>query len=1088
MVTVRGSLAKRNAGGPQFKYIPQRVLVEVEDGIKITDIANSTDEFTNDLLDTPPVGDTVLATVRDKLQTLDFDTKVLSNTGVIVAQTERLSTVIDNIKSLPNEFSERSINRINQLQNRASNSGAMSIVDGFRPGLFNFQSASDREFESQLRNELLGELHNPITDALEDIEHVASVEVSHTYNPPGPQNLGIDVTSPDVFADDDSDAPNVGDAVKKIGGEEAWQVDTGEGAVVAIFDTSFSEKFVKSNRVIDTFYGDDVDSAYSDPDEGHGTMTAYSAAGNAKDTTDGQGNQKVDYSGIAKDADLLLARLTDSNGSFVYTEEAWDWLAEWVKALDKPVISNHSYGVPLCSGRGQGFCDSVAANISEALSRRDDHQAVYAAGNEAQYCGHRLSGVTNAITGVNSKNSSIAVAAFRFDGSGAQTYSSHGFGTCADKLDNPKPDVGSLIPSIVPYGDDEKDLSTSTGSGAGTSEAAPLVAGVAALVASQTGNARQSVIEGALESSASLPRRTQVNTIRGHDARFGNGQVNAAEAARFGSILEEQEPPSATFTFSPSNPTVGAEVTFDASASTDPNSNIESYQWDFGDGVTATGESVTHTFSERGTSNVMLTVTDSTGLQDTDTAQVEVLAEPEAEFEISDTTPSVGEPVTFDGSTTVNPDTTISEYRWDFGDGETARGEIVQHEYESIGNYQVRLSVLDSAGSTSTINRTIEVTAVPEAGFAYEPTQPMQGQTVRFDASRSTDLDDDIVSYAWDFGDGSMSQGSAVTHEFDRYGEYPVTLTVEDSVGNTSTTTRSVQVLAAPAPSFRYQPSTPTVSDTVTLDASGSSDPDDSIMSYNWDLGQGDTAQGEVVSFSYDTGGSYDVMLTTEDEAGNTASTTQTIDVIQRPEPEFVVTPSQPLQSEVITLDASNSVDPDGEVTSYRWALGDGTEKNGEVIEHIYGESGEFDVTLRVSDNAGNSATITDTVTVYAEPNAQFEYSPQEPTTSDAVTFDASDSTDDDSEALSYTWTFSNGQTDQGRVVTKMYDSPGEYEVQLSVEDNIGNSDTATRFVVVSEESGDPGGGSGPETSSAPGVGGEGRFSTREERQEEIIE
>jgi PKD repeat protein len=484
----------------------------------------------------------------------------------------------------------------------------------------------------------------------------------------------------------------------------------------------------------------------------------------------------------------------------------------------------------------------------------------------------------------------------------------------------------------------------------------------------------------------------------------------------------------------------------------------------------------------------MLTVTDSTGLQDTDTAQVEVLAEPEAEFEISDTTPSVGEPVTFDGSTTVNPDTTISEYRWDFGDGETARGEIVQHEYESIGNYQVRLSVLDSAGSTSTINRTIEVTAVPEAGFAYEPTQPMQGQTVRFDASRSTDLDDDIESYAWDFGDGSMSQGSAVTHKFDRYGEYPVTLTVEDSVGNTSTTTRSVQVLAAPTPSFRYQPPTPTVSDTITLDASGSSDPDDSIVSYNWDLGQGDTAQGEVVSFSYDTGGSYDVMLTTEDEAGNTASTTQTIDVIQRPEPEFVVTPSQPLQSEVITLDASNSVDPDGEVTSYRWALGDGTEKNGEVIEHIYGESGEFDVTLRVSDNSGNSATITDTVTVYAEPNAQFEYSPQEPTTSDAVTFDASGSTDDDSEALSYTWTFSNGQTDQGRVLTKMYDSPGEYEVQLTVEDNIGNSDTATRFVVVSEESGDPGGGSGPETSSAPGVGGEGRFSTREERQEEIIE
>ena len=1082
MVTVRGSLAKRNAGGPQFKYIPQRVLVEVEDGIKITDIANSTDEFTNDLLDTPPVGDTVLATVQDKLQALDFDTKVLSNTGVIVAQTERLSTVIDNIKSVPNEFSERSIYRINQLQNRASNSGAMSVVDGFRPGLFNFQSASDRQFESQLRNELLGELHNPITDALEDIEHVASVEVSHTYNPPGPQNLGIDVTSPDVFADEGSDAPNVGDAVKKIGGDEAWQVDTGEGAVVAIFDTSFSEKFVKSNRVIDTFYGDDVDSAYSDPDEGHGTMTAYSAAGNAKDTTDGQGNQKVDYSGVAKDADLLLARLTDSNGSFVYTEEAWDWLAEWVKALDKPVISNHSYGVPLCSGRGQGFCDSVAANISEALSRRDDHQAVYAAGNEAQYCGHRLSGVTNAITGVNSKNSSIAVAAFRFDGSGAQTYSSHGFGTCADKLDNPKPDVGSLIPSIVPYGDDEKDLSTSTGSGAGTSEAAPLVAGVAALVASQTGNARQSVIEGALESSASLPRRTQVNALRGHDARFGNGQVNAAEAARFGSVLEEQEPPSASFTFSPSMPTVGDEVTFDASASTDPNENIDSYQWDFGDGTTATGQSVTHTFNENVTSNVILTVTDSSGLQDTDTAQVNVSARPEAAFNLSPESPTVGDTVILDASPTSSPDTEITEYKWAFGDGESARGKAVEHTYESLGTYQITLEVVDSADSVDRVSESISVTAKPEAQFMYQPENPMVGETIEFNGDVSTDLEDDIVSYAWDFGDGSMSQGSVVNHEYNRYGDYTVVLTVEDAAGNTSKARRSISVLAPPQPEFSYEPQAPSVSDDIEFDASPSTDPDDNIVSYTWDFGQGNTAEGQTVNFSYNTGGVYDVMLTTEDAAGNTSSTTKSVSVSQKPQPSFTVSPGQPLSSDILTFDASNSIDADGSIILYRWDLGDGTQKEGEMVEHIYGSSGTYDVTLRVTDNDGTTSSITQSVRVYAEPDASFDYSPSNPTTSDAITFDASGSTDEDDDVLMYNWDFGPGQSKQGKVSSNMYSTPGQYTVELTVEDQIGNTDSSTQVIDVVEETGDPGGGSGS------GNGGEGEFSTREERQEEIIE
>jgi len=70
------------------------------------------------------------------------------------------------------------------------------------------------------------------------------------------------------------------------------------------------------------------------------------------------------------------------------------------------------------------------------------------------------------------------------------------------------------------------------------------------------------------------------------------------------------QPPKASFTFSPKNPLVNEEITFNASASTDPDGSIVSYEWDFGDGETASGKVVTHAYSDAGSYTVTLTVTD----------------------------------------------------------------------------------------------------------------------------------------------------------------------------------------------------------------------------------------------------------------------------------------------------------------------------------------------------------------------------------------------------------------------------------------------------------------------------------------------
>ncbi len=112
------------------------------------------------------------------------------------------------------------------------------------------------------------------------------------------------------------------------------------------------------------------------------------------------------------------------------------------------------------------------------------------------------------------------------------------------------------------------------------------------------------------------------------------------------------DPPNAEFTYSPTEPEVNENVSFDASGSSDPDGSIVSYDWAFGDGSTGTGASPTHSYAEKGVFEVTLTVTDDDGASSTASENVNVIsgssgASPTAEFEVTDMTVEPSE---------VNPD------------------------------------------------------------------------------------------------------------------------------------------------------------------------------------------------------------------------------------------------------------------------------------------------------------------------------------------------------------------------------------------------------------------------------------------------
>jgi len=157
---------------------------------------------------------------------------------------------------------------------------------------------------------------------------------------------------------------------------------------------------------------------------------------------------------------------------------------------------------------------------------------------------------------------------------------------------------------------------------------------------------------------------------------------------------------------------------------------------------------------------------------------------------IADAGPSIikglGEPVTFDASSSWDEHIDTLQYFWDFGDGSNASGKIVTHTYLSLGTYYVTLKVIDDGGRVSVDVITVVIIAynkppVAEAGKNF--TVKIR-EVAKFDASRSVDPEGDFLNYTWDFGDKSIGYGIMPTHVYNSVGKFRVRLFVTDGQNN----------------------------------------------------------------------------------------------------------------------------------------------------------------------------------------------------------------------------------------------------------------------------------------------------------------
>ena len=238
--------------------------------------------------------------------------------------------------------------------------------------------------------------------------------------------------------------------------------------------------------------------------------------------------------------------------------------------------------------------------------------------------------------------------------------------------------------------------------------------------------------------------------------------------------------------------TPGTAVNFSSAGSTDPQGEVLTFAWVFGDGTTGTGATVSHLYAQPGQYNATLTVTDTSGLSTTATALVHVGEYPVANLG-GPYTVSVGVPVTFNGGASSDPLGEPLTYAWTFGDGSTGSGVTVQHTYEVAGSYTLTLKVTNTAGFANSASTTFTVppTLVIGGPYSGRPGLPLQFTSSASEPGRVT-----TYTYAWQFGDGGTSNVENPQHTYSAAGTYNVSVTATGGYGESATakTTATITV------------------------------------------------------------------------------------------------------------------------------------------------------------------------------------------------------------------------------------------------------------------------------------------------------
>ncbi len=469
---------------------------------------------------------------------------------------------------------------------------------------------------------------------------------------------------------------------------------------------------------------------------------------------------------------------------------------------------------------------------------------------------------------------------------------------------------------------------------------------------------------------------------------------------------------------------------------------IVSFEWNFGDGISDTGNNKIHTYLQTGLYTVTLKITDINGCVDSvlKNNYIKVVG---ATAAFASATPGscLNSTVTFNDLSVADAAHPITSWYWNYGDGvnATLTAPPFQHLYSNQGLYSVSLKIMDNFGCTdSTSLSNALIISTPIAKYTSIDTLSCPGKPVKFQNQSIGNS----LKYDWSFGDGGTSNLMDPIHSYAADGKYTVTLTITDNYGCTDIK-RIPQYIIVNSPVANF-----TVSDSFTtcppliMQFTNSSK---QVQSYAWDFGDGGgTSTVLNPPHFYSFPGDFTAKLTVTTFGGCTDVKTKQM-LVKGPQGSFIYSPTlgcTPLKS-LFTATTQSRL-------SFVWDFNDGNTMftSDSVVSHRYTIPGMYVPKMILTDAAGCNVPIQgiDTIKVSGVINAFSADTLTRCNSGNVVFYNTSQSNDI---ITGYQWNFGDGTASTEFEPTHFYAATGLYYPRLITTTQIGCKDTATAPIPV---------------------------------------
>lgn len=426
------------------------------------------------------------------------------------------------------------------------------------------------------------------------------------------------------------------------------------------------------------------------------------------------------------------------------------------------------------------------------------------------------------------------------------------------------------------------------------------------------------------------------------------------------------------------------------------------------------------------------TMTSVQGCQQQLCVTVQQYPKPTADFNVS--TPNCSLTAAFTDTSTNGQ---ITQWAWDFGDGNTSTSQNPSHTYASGGLYDVQLVITSQTGCKDTVVKQLTPGGVPVAGFS-ESMVCLNGAFT--DTTITTQ--GNIAGWQWDFGDpASAANNTSIfqnpSHNFTAPGVYNITLIATTDSGCVDTVMQTVNVTTQLNAAFT---ASPVCHGGITSFTDISTSSAGTISTWSWDFDDATFGSVQNPTHVYANPGIYNVTLTASTNTGCVGVVSQAVVVNAVPVASFSNTNVCNTFSMPFVNQSNISA---GNITNYTWNFGDGNTSVLPNPSHTYASDSTYNVTLIAVSDSGCADTIVQPVTVYPNPVVAFAADDVDGCAPHCVTFSDLSSVSSGN-VTSWNWQFGDGDSSIAQNPQHCFVIPTSYSVTLTATTNNGCKDTQT--------------------------------------------